>query len=181
MIARLPIKVSRRLPSWHHRCVENGGDFMRRIVLVAMMMLAAPALAQPIADPVAYVKKTYQLLAADKYHPDDPSTFTPRLKALFDLEKKDAGGEVGRLDFDYWINGQDGKVSNVSVKGVPVEGAKDREVVIATFHNIDRQDEIHFYFEKIAGHWLLDDVRAVKGGEAWTLSLILKYGWDGKD
>lgn len=161
---------------------ENWGNFMRRIVLAAIMMLTAPALAQPIADPVAYVKKNYQLLAADKYHPDDPSTFTPRLKALFDLEKKDAGGEVGRLDFDYWINGQDGKVANVSVKGVPVEGAaRDREVVIATFKSLSTPEEIHFYFEKAGGRWLLDDVRSLKGEEPWTLSLILKYGWDGKD
>jgi hypothetical protein len=154
---------------------------MRRIVLLLIAMLAAPALAQPIADPVAFVKKNYQILAADKPTPDDPSIFTPRLKALFDLEKKDAGGEVGRLDFDYWTNGQDWKISNVAVTAVPVEGAKDREVVIATFHNIDRQDEIHFYFEKSGGRWLLDDVRAAKGGEPWTLSLILKYGWDSKD
>lgn len=153
---------------------------MRRIVLL-LTMLATPALAQPIADPVAYVKHGYQLLAANKPVPDDASTFTPRLKSLFDLEKKDSGGEVGRLDFDYWANGQDWKITKVAVKAVPVEGAKDREIVFATFHNIDRDDEIHFYFEKSAKGWLLDDVRSLKGEEPWTLSLILKYGWDGKD
>jgi len=153
---------------------------MRHIVLAAAMMLAAPALAQPISDPVAYVKKNYQLLEANKEVPDEASTFTPRLKSLFDLEKKDAGGEVGRLDFDYWINGQDGKVTKLKVKGEEVEGAKDREVVIATFHNLDRNEEIHFYFEKTAKGWLLDDVSSA-GAEPWTLSLILKYGWVGKD
>ena len=28
--------------------------------------------------------------------------------------------------------------------------------------------------------WQLDDARSLLG-ESWTLSLILKYGWDGKD
>lgn len=151
-------------------------------ILSLAVLLGTPAFsATRIDDPVAYVKHGYQLLTADKEVPDDPSTFTPRLQALFDTEKKDAGGEVGRLDFDYWTNGQDWKISKLSVKAVPVEGAKDREIVFATFHNIDRDEEIHFYFEKSGGRWLLDDVRSLKGEEPWTLSLILKYGWDGKD
>ncbi|HTQ12756.1 MAG TPA: hypothetical protein VMH86_02690 [Rhizomicrobium sp.] len=155
---------------------------MRHIVLsLALLFAAAPAIAGPIADPVAYVKHGYQLLAADKDVPDDPATFTPRLRALFALEKKEAGGEVGRLDFDYWTNGQDWKISRLAIRAVPVEGAKDREIVFATFHNIDRDEEIHFYFEKGAGGWQLDDVRSLRGEEPWTLSLILKYGWDGKD
>jgi hypothetical protein len=155
---------------------------MTRFAILAFLMLAALP-AQAGTDPVAFVTAGYKMLAANKASPADQpaqSFATPRLKALFDLETHDANGEVGRLDFDYWTNAQDWKLSDVAVKGVPVESAKDREVVIATFRNLGKKQEIHFYFEKIASRWLLDDVRSVTG-ETWTLSLILKYGWDGKD
>ena len=115
------------------------------------MLVATPALADGVADPVAYVKQGYAHLMQNKNLPDEKANITPRLKALFALEEKDAGGEVGRLDFDYWANGQDWHISKLAVKAVPVEGAKDREIVFATFHNIDRDEEIHFYFEKSGG------------------------------
>ena len=106
--------------------------------------------------------------------------YTPRLAALFALEQREAGDEVGRIDFDFWSNAQDWKRSGVKITSVPVEGAKAREVVIAKFKNFGKPEEIHFYFEKSAGGWSLDDARSLVG-ESWTLSLILKYGWDGKD
>jgi hypothetical protein len=95
------------------------------------------------------------------------------------LEKREAHGEVGRIDFDFWSNAQDWKLSEVKVTSVPVEGAASRRVVIAKFKNFGKPNEIHFYFTKTGRGWLLDDARALTD-EPWTLSLILKYGWDGK-
>jgi hypothetical protein len=67
----------------------------------------------------------------------------------------------------------------VNVTSVSVEGATGRRVVIAKFRNFQTPNEIHFYFVKTKTGWLLDDARSMTG-ETWTLSLILKYGWDGK-
>jgi hypothetical protein len=153
-------------------------------VLAFAAGLSAPAqAATQISDPVKFVSGLYSAMAsatsAKPYvAPDD--IYTLRLAALFALESKEAGGEVGRMDFDFWSNAQDWTLSAVKVTGVSVEGTKDREVVIATFKNFGKPQEIHFYFEKSKTGWLLDDARSLVG-ETWTLSLILKYGWDGKD
>jgi hypothetical protein len=143
------------------------------------VLLAAPARsATTIADPAAFVKAMYATTVSKKPEPDD--IYTDRLAALFALDSKEAGGEVGRIDFDFWMNGQDGDVSNVTISKAPVENAPGRMVVIAKFKNLKTPEEIHFYFEKTAKGWKLDDARSALG-EQWTLSLILKYGWDGKN
>jgi len=155
---------------------------MRLLIIAALLLAAGPAEARTvIQDPVKFVMSVYAGMRgphrADYRAPED--IYTQRLEKLFALEQKEAGGEVGRMDFDFWSNAQDYELSDVKVTGVPVEGAADREIVIAKFRNIDRSEEIHFYFEKTPSGWLLDDARSLKG-EAWTLSLILKYGWDGQ-
>ena len=153
-------------------------------ILSFAVLLCAPAQAATrIDDPVKFVSGLYARMAASTAKtpyvaPED--IYTPHLAALFALESKDAGGEVGRLDFDFWSNAQDWQLSGVKVTGQPVEGAKDREVVIAKFRNFGKPQEIHLYFEKTAAGWQLDDARSLVG-ESWTLSLILKYGWDGKN
>jgi hypothetical protein len=153
-------------------------------ILSLAVLFGTPALsATRIDDPVKFVSGLYAKMAASSEKrpyaaPDD--IYTPRLASLFALDLREAGGEVGRMDFDFWSNAQDWQLSAVKVHAVPVDGAKDREVVVATFKNFGDAQELHFYFEKTKAGWLLDDARSLKG-EAWTLSLILKYGWDGKD
>ena len=51
---------------------------------------------------------------------------------------------------------------------------------IVAFTNFGQENSLLFYFQKIGGRWLIDDVESldvVEGdeGHAWTLSLILKY------
>src|SRR5260221_476958 len=114
-----------------------------RIKLFAILSLAAvlgtPALAATrIDDPVKFVNGLYAQMETSSPKrpyaaPED--IYTPRLAALFALETREAGGEVGRMDFDFWSNAQDWQLSAVKVHAAPVEGAKDREVVIATFKN----------------------------------------------
>jgi hypothetical protein len=155
----------------------------RLIAVVAFVsMILAPGFASAatvISDPVKFVTEVYAHMSkknGDKNYSAPDDIYTPRLKALFDLDTKEAGGEVGRIDFDFWSNAQDYEISGVKVKGLEVENTKVRKIVVATFKNIDRMEEIHFYFEKGKKGWLLDDARST-GKESWTLSLILKYGW----
>ena len=132
-----------------------------------------------IADPVTFVRATYQKLAKDQNYAPPEDIYTPHLASLFALEKKEAGGEVGRMDFEFWTNAQDWALKDVSVSDEPVEGAKDREIVTAKFKNTDRKEEIHFFFEKAKTGWQLDDASSASK-DGWTLSLILKYGWQTK-
>src|ERR1700722_15956512 len=121
------------------------------VILSFAALLCAPAQAATrIDDPVKFVSGLYAKLAAPNSVAAPDDIYTPRLAGLFALESKDAGGEVGRMDFDFWTNAQDWDLSGVKVTGQPVEGAKDREVVIARFKNFHKPEEIHFYFEKTA-------------------------------
>jgi Protein of unknown function (DUF3828) len=152
------------------------------ILSLAAVLVTPTFAATRIDDPVKFVGALYAQMASSSLktpYVAPVDIYTPRLAALFALDTREAGGEVGRIDFDFWINAQDWDLSAVKVRAAPVEGVKDREVVIATFKNFGKPEEIHFYFEKIGGRWLLDDACSLKG-ETWTLSLILKYGWDGK-
>jgi len=60
-----------------------------------------------------------------------------------------------------------------------VENAKGRKIVTAKFLLGGRREEIHFYFENGKDGWKIDDVRTL-GVDAWTYSVVLKYGWDSK-
>ncbi len=137
----------------------------------------AATAATVVADPAAFVQSVYARLAkgGDYVPPED--IYTPRLAALWALAEREAHGEVGRIDFLFWIDGQDGTPSDVHVRTVPVEGRKDRRIVVATFKNGDRAEDLRFYFQYTQAGWKLDDVVDAKGLSPWTLSVILKYGW----
>lgn len=139
---------------------------------------AAPA-PRAITDPQAFVTGVYKRLAADPNYAPPTDIYTPRLKALWADMTRDARGEVGRVDFEFWTNAQDWALKGVVVTSKPVEGNAGRRVVIARFTNSGAPEEIRFYFERTAAGWRLDDARSV-GKDGWTLSLILKYGWDGE-
>ena len=153
-----------------------------RSLLLAVLLLLAPALAraQSLDDaPPVYVASVYDRLARGETFEAPDALYTPRLLALWKDMDKDAGGEVGRLDANYWTNSQDWTISDVTIASAYVDGHDDRMIVVARFRDMDRNAVIQFYFEKLGGQWKLDDV--VSLGEApWTLSLVLKYGWAGE-
>jgi hypothetical protein len=141
----------------------------------------AHAAATKISDPAKFVADVYAKYAKVKDYAPPTDIYSARLAALFALDTKEAGSEVGRIDFDPWTNAQDFQISAVSVKAQPVENAASREIVVAKFKNIGTPETIIFYFEKTGGAWKLDDMQSPKGDQVWTLSVILKYGWaDGK-
>ena len=154
-----------------------------KIVLLgvcAIFPLSAQAVTK-ISDPAKFVADVYAHYAKVKDYSAPTDVYSPRLAALVALDSKEAGGEVGRLDFDPWTNAQDDQIGDVTVKAQPVENASSREIVVAKFKNIGKPETIVFYFEKTKTGWQLDDMQAPSGEQPWTLSVILKYGWtDGK-
>lgn len=165
---------------------------MRRIIaalIYGILCLAPPVLAAPRpAEPQAIVADVYARLMLeqekppemlDSYNPPD-DLYTPALAKAFADEKRDAAGDLGRLDFFFWVNGQDWKLSDLSISERSVWRRPDRRVVAVGFTNFGQENSLLFYFQKVGGRWLIDDVESldvVEGdeGHAWTLSLILKY------
>jgi hypothetical protein len=150
------------------------------LALLALGFASRPVSAAPatvIADPATFVQSVYARHAkgGDYIPPDD--IYTPHLAGLWALEEHEAHGEVGRIDFLFWIDGQDGTPSDLHLRTVPVEGRLDRRIIVATFKNGDQAENLRFYFQRGATGWKLDDVVSLTGKSPWTLSVILKYGW----
>ena len=154
----------------------------RRATVVMLAFAAALAFASSasaataISDPATFVRAVYARLAKGGDYSPPEDIYSPRLNTLFAGDKRDAKGEVGRIDFLFWINGQDGQPSAVKVTTSPVFGRPDRQIVVAKFIN-GKPQTIDLYFERIGGVWKLDDAISLTPGDEWTLSVILKYGW----
>lgn len=154
---------------------------MRIIIVMSALILAlvAPAYAAPANDPAAIIKSLYaNILASEKantnYEPPN-SVFTPRIQKLIKDDETDAKGEVGRLDTNIWVNAQDTvAIDKLIVTAKPDDFRKDRQTVTAKIINKDNPETTVFYFEKVDGKWLIDDVRWT-GKNGWVLSLILKW------
>jgi hypothetical protein len=144
---------------------------MRIRLFVLFFLSAWPAIgATRIDDPRKFVADVYKhFMTVDLYNPPE-DFYTPRLDRIVKSEHKRSGGEVGCIDFDFWVNGQDFEIKGLEV----TDGSKtpDRQTVIAKFNNLGSAEEIHFEFQRIAGRWLLDEVQSVKGMR-WILSKLL--------
>ncbi|NEU12031.1 DUF3828 domain-containing protein [Methylobacterium sp. BTF04] len=145
--------------------------FRQRLMLGIALLLAcaaSPALAQSATDPAETVRELY---AADditvwRFH-------ARSLRALFEKDRKDAQGEMGRLDFAYHVNGQDTEDDWAKTLTVTtLANDETRAEVQARFRNFSAQD-IRYDLVKENGRWLVEDVRALTKAR-WRLSTILK-------
>ena len=147
------------------------------LLLAAMAVTGVPKLtaATRIDDPKSFVSGVYaKFIAAQTSHasylpPDD--IYTARLSKLLRDDRRKAKGEVGCLEFVFWTNGQDWKISDLAVASTN-EGS-EKQTVIAKFLNLGHPQEIHVEFRREAKRWQLDDVRSALDRK-WTLSEILK-------
>ncbi len=133
-----------------------------------------------IADPEQFVRDVYAKFQKDPDNYTEPNdVYTPRLAALFAADRADGekGGGVGRLDWDAWVNGQAVNLRDIAVSSRKDEFRSDRRIVTATMTNFGKPARVYFYFERLNGRWLIDDIRW-PGPDGWTLSLVLKYGSD---
>ena len=142
-------------------------------ILMALIFSGVPALSAPtrINHPVVFVTEVLRhFVGRHSYEPPE-DIYTPRLAKFIHDDEKQATGEVGCLDFVFWVNGQDWTITKLNVTGGPA--SQDREMVIARFLNIGTAEEIHFDFRQIGGRWLLDEVHSIKN-TPWTLSELLR-------
>jgi hypothetical protein len=79
-----------------------------------------------------------------------------RLNDLFEADSKEANGEIGRIDFDPFINGQDYDVSKVEV-GEPAYAA-GKALVRVNVVNFGKPDEFGILLVKEGDAWKVDDV-----------------------
>ena len=143
-------------------------------IVGAVLIPTAGAKPINVTDPAAATKALYAKLEKDDFSTEMP--LSTRLSALMALDTREAKGEVGRLDGDYFTNSQDAKVTNVAVTTRDVDNGPGRKIVVVRFKNFDKEMENHLFWERTKLGWVLDDVRYLDGKDGYTLSLMLKYG-----
>ena len=150
---------------------------------ILLAMLLDPALAQA-ASPADPVTRAYKIeiegqknLAKAKppwFAPYRGQLLTKRLAALFARDEKygvESGG-VGLLDWDPFLNGQDGEFKDLTIKIVSQTEA--RGVVEARFTSFKSPVSILFDMVQESGSWRIDDIhpRDEKGARSSIAELL---------
>jgi hypothetical protein len=138
-------------------------------VILAVALGAAAQPPAPHADPVSLIKAIYKTYETD--NPGLPDVYSKRLQALVDKDERETPeGEVGRIDWDVFIDGQDWKLTGLKI--VLVAKSSARAQVRATFKNFDQPCNMLFDLVLEDDHWRIDDVtKTLK--PRWTMSKIL--------
>jgi hypothetical protein len=129
------------------------------------------AAAQTQAEPAAMIAAIYKQYQG-KGDPKIPNAIhSARLQKLMAADRKRTPkGEVGRLDFDPFVNGQDWEIKKLVVSETGRKG--DRATVRATFDNFDAPQDIEFQLVRRQQRWLIDEIASHRKPR-WTLSKIL--------
>ncbi len=148
---------------------------------LALFLCSAVAEAQPargVADPRAFLTAIYShyRTAPETPAPDPRQAYSRRLAALFRAYDRDLGGGdlVGSLDFDWWVNAQDGRISRVRI--AQASRTRNRIVLTARWLNEGRADSSRFIFVPAGRRWVLDEVinGTGHGDHGWTMSALLR-------
>jgi hypothetical protein len=149
---------------------------MRRLApIVALVLCAALAPAAPAApadDPLALITAIYRTYRDGNDHPGLPGVYSRRLQGLLDADEKNTPqGEVGKLDGDVFVDGQDWSLSNLRIALVSRSAAKAQ--VRAKFENFKQPRDIVFDLVREDGRWAIDEVASLRAGNRWSMSKIL--------
>lgn len=140
---------------------------------VALLSLAAPAIAADSSSPATPVEQAYRI---EQHNLDDSGSppwerphrnqlFSRKLAALFARDEtctttfmKECG-QLGNLDYDPFLNGQDGEVKNLHI-AVTSKPIRDRAEVTASFMSFDYHMKVRFRMILENGAWKIDDIIA---------------------
>ncbi len=141
------------------------------LALAALALAAFTQVPRGVDDPRAFVQGVYtQYRRGDAPRVDLDIYGSERLVALVHAFDEAAGGEQ-LIDFDWWVNGQDWRLSDIRI--TQIEGGSGRRIVTVRFANMGRVSVNRFDFVRAHGRWFLDEVVNESGGGGWTLSALL--------
>ena len=90
------------------------------------------------------------------------SYFGPTLLKLYLRDKREAAGEIGRLDFDPLYNAQDTDIEDFSISSAKMEDG-EKALVTVTFKNMGKPARIVYILERTRGAWKISDIRYPEG------------------
>ncbi len=147
---------------------------MRRLALAALVLLAGLVPAFAYDTPKALLEAIYApylVASSDWQERDETLLRSAGLNALFAKDSEEAGGEVGRIDFDPYINGQDWQIADLSIGEPMITG--DTATAEVTFSNFDDPQDMTFSLVKEADGWKVDNVVSRAGEYPYDLKQTL--------
>ena len=83
--------------------------------------------------------------------------FDDELLKLYLKDKREAKGEVGRLDGDPLYNAQELQITDFSISEPKITGTE--AVVTVRFKNIGKSKRVEYVLRRTAGGWKISDIR----------------------
>ncbi|KFL27455.1 hypothetical protein JP74_07700 [Devosia sp. 17-2-E-8] len=146
-----------------------------RIVIAALgllLALAAPAFAANYTTPRELLESIYQSYATDTFPEDSEEIYSSHLKGLFAADReRTPEGEIGALDFDPFVNGQDYDLADLVIDEPVVSGETATSTV--RFVNLGEKNVLDISMVREADGWKIDNVESVEGEVQWKLTEIL--------
>jgi hypothetical protein len=134
---------------------------MRALLVLLLTALAAAISIAGDLSPKDLVAQLYQAHAS-KHDPLDETAslgryFDPALLQLYLKDKREAKGEVGRLDGDPLYNAQDFQIKDFSVSAPEMAGVEAR--VMVNFKNLGKPTRVVYMLDRTAKGWKISDIR----------------------
>lgn len=149
---------------------------MRKLLLALALILGGAAPAFAFDTPKALLEELYSPYAKgdsfDWSTWDDAQFRSKHLNDLFDKDQKEANGDIGRLDFDPYIDGQDYDITKLVIGDARIDG--DTATVEVTFDNFDLAEDLTFTLVKEADGWKVDDVESHNKDYPYSLKAIME-------
>ncbi|MEZ5673320.1 MAG: DUF3828 domain-containing protein [Thiotrichaceae bacterium] len=166
---------------------------IKKISLLLGLWLAlwvSTSAATPVAkdnDPLATVNQAYQIESDENgISPFDPPYINKLFSAaLVELLKtddcvKEQNDEVGVLDYDPFIDGQDGEVKKLNTR--IVQHDQDKATVEVTFVSFDEKKNLLFDVLLEKGMWRIDDIHSrLEDGKRDSLRAALEAAYPNGD
>jgi hypothetical protein len=149
---------------------------MRRLLIALALLVAGAFPAFAYDSPADLLKALYTPYSKGEsfdWNTWDEAQFRSKhLNELFDKDSKEANGEVGRLDFDPYIDGQDYQITDLKFGEAQITG--DTATVEVTFKNFDTAEDLNFTLVKEADGWKVDDVVSHNKDFPYSLKAIME-------
>ncbi|BDA86720.1 hypothetical protein Sa4125_42620 [Aureimonas sp. SA4125] len=143
--------------------------------LILAIAAVTPGLAATFDSPKALLTALYAPYIADGDTSDLTPFFSDRLNGLYAEDAaKTPVGEIGSLDFDPVIAGQDYAISKLQIGAPKIQG--DTAGVTVRFDNFDTEQELFYTLVKEKGGWKVDDIESRMGEYPWDLVKIFTIG-----
>ncbi|MBD8064192.1 DUF3828 domain-containing protein [Devosia sp. PTR5] len=140
-------------------------------LLAGIVGLMSAALAQPYDSPDALLEAFYAPYLSGDFPDDDASFRSAALNALYAADAEATPpGELGALDFDPYIDGQDYEISNLEIGSPSISG--ETATVEVRFDNFDQPTSLTYDLVLENGGWKIDDVASENPEFPYRLSEI---------